>query len=82
MPPAPRRERTRYRSPNTFPASTRAAPPPPPEAGAGVAGAATVERSEVAWTISLDPQRAHGFPGSAFSKPQESQVRMDGAGPP
>ena len=38
-----------------------------------------VERSEVASTISLAPHRAQGLPGSAFSKPQASQVRM-GAG--
>ena len=81
MPPVPRRERTRYRSPRTCPASTRPALPPPPEAGVGVAGAAMVDRSEVGWTISLAPHRAQGFPGSAFSKPQASQVRMGGAGP-
>ena len=31
------------------------------------------------WTISLAPHRAQGLPGSAFSKPQASQVRMAGS---
>jgi len=44
-------------------------------------GAAIVERSEVAPTISLAPQSAQGLPGSAFSKPHASQVRMAQAAP-
>jgi hypothetical protein len=37
--------------------------------------------SDVASTISLAPQRAQGLPGSAFSKPHASQVRMALAAP-
>jgi hypothetical protein len=42
----------------------------------GVAGPAIVDSSDVAGTTSLAPHRGHARSGSAFSKPQASQVRM------